>query len=158
MMPQRRFSTMIEQAFLYQRTNCLYHNAPYTPDAFSLYSDHNCPKEMFPLITSNILKHHIDEVWNLKWSNDGQYLATAGRDKSAIIWHIGVSSDLCVDKEWLNPDMHLCSRKFRHKKGSAHWSGSLMGTSTQLDVFPGRRMIPCYSPAQNPPLKYGTRR
>lgn len=92
MMPQRRFAALMEQAFGYQRTNCLYHNTPYAPETFSLYTDHRCSREDFPLLTTNILKEHDDEVWNIKWSHDGQYLASASRDKSAFIWLIGVSS------------------------------------------------------------------
>jgi len=132
MMPQRRFSTMLEQAFLYQRTHCLYHTAPYTPEGFSLYSDHHCPKEMFPLITSNILKHHHDEVWNLKWSNDGQYLATAGMDKSAIIWHIGSET---------SPQERKCSMvrvigEHQYTVGCLSWSpdDSMLLTSTESTI------------------------
>lgn len=90
MMPQRRFTTLIEQAFTHQRTHCLYHNAPYTPETFSLYTDHHCSREAFPYLTTNILSEHIDEVWNIKWSHDGNYLASASKDTSAAIWHIGV--------------------------------------------------------------------
>ncbi|KAH8117166.1 WD40 repeat-like protein [Phellopilus nigrolimitatus] len=89
MMPQRRFTALIEQAFTQQRTNCLYHNAPYTPETFSLYTDHHCSREAFPLLTTNILKNHVDEVWNIKWSHDGQYLASASKDRTACIWRIG---------------------------------------------------------------------
>lgn len=89
-MPERRFATLIEQAFTHQRTQCLYHNAPYAPETFSLYTDHRCSRSAFPLLTTTILEEHKDEVWNIKWSHDGQYLASASRDMSAIIWHIGV--------------------------------------------------------------------
>ena len=45
----------------------------------------------FPWITTAILEVHKDEVWNIQWSHDGAYLASASRDTSAIIWHRGVS-------------------------------------------------------------------
>ena len=45
----------------------------------------------FPWITTTILEGHKDEVWNIQWSHDGAYLASASRDKSAIIWRRGVS-------------------------------------------------------------------
>ena len=45
----------------------------------------------FPRITTTILDAHEDEVWNIKWSHDGAYLASAGKDKSVIIWRRGVS-------------------------------------------------------------------
>ncbi|KAI5121012.1 hypothetical protein M0805_005958 [Coniferiporia weirii] len=93
MIPLRRFKTLIEQALTYERTNCLYHNAPYTPETFSLYADHRCKREAFPLLTTNILKEHADEVWDIKWSHDGQYLASASKDRTAFIWRIGPETE-----------------------------------------------------------------
>ena len=91
MIPQRRFSTLLHQARLYQRQRCVYHNLPMNSSSFSLYSDHRCNKSDFPRITTTILEVHKDEVWNIKWSHDGAYLASASKDKSAIIWRRGVS-------------------------------------------------------------------
>ena len=89
MIPQRRFSALLHQARAYQRQQCIYHNSPlYT---FSLYSDHRCNKSDFPRITTTILEVHSDEVWNIEWSHDGNFLASASKDKSAIIWKRGVS-------------------------------------------------------------------
>jgi len=45
----------------------------------------------FPNTTTTILEVHTDEVWNIEWSHNGEYLASAGKDKSAIIWRVGVS-------------------------------------------------------------------
>lgn len=92
MIPQRRFATLLDQARDYQRSQCLYHNAPMDARTFSLYTDHTCDKEAFPRTTTAILEIHKDEVWNLQWSHSGSYLATASKDKSAIIWRIGVSN------------------------------------------------------------------
>jgi WD40 repeat protein len=44
----------------------------------------------FPRVTTIILQVHTDEVWNIAWSHDGLYLASASGDKSAIIWRTGV--------------------------------------------------------------------
>jgi len=52
--------------------------------------DYQCDKYAFPRITTTILEAHTDEVWNLEWSHDGAYLASASKDKTAIIWRIGV--------------------------------------------------------------------
>lgn len=88
MIPQRRFSTLLNQARAYQRQRCIYHNAPLS--TFSLYADHHCTMADFPTITTTILEVHNDEVWNIEWSHDGAYLASASKDKSAIIWRRGV--------------------------------------------------------------------
>ncbi|KAG5654118.1 hypothetical protein H0H81_007170 [Sphagnurus paluster] len=90
MIPQRRFVTLLDQAHAHQRQQCLYHNSPSDSIAFSLYTDHHCSKSAFPRITTTILEVHTDEVWNMEWSHDGRYLATASKDKTAIIWRCTV--------------------------------------------------------------------
>lgn len=91
MIPQRRFSTLLDQAFLHQQSRCLYHNSSPNSRVFSLYTDHMCDKSVFPTVTTASLEIHTDEVWNLEWSHSGNFLATASKDRSAIIWRIGVS-------------------------------------------------------------------
>jgi WD40 repeat protein len=49
-----------------------------------------CDKGAFPRVTTAILEVHSDEVWGVDWSHDGVYLASASRDKTVIIWRIGV--------------------------------------------------------------------
>lgn len=104
MIPQRRFSTLLNQAQTFQRQQCVYHNSPLDSGEYSLYEDHQCDKEAFPGITTAILEIHADEVWNIEWSHDGQYLASASRDKTAIIWRIGVSDHFCALYETLHSD------------------------------------------------------
>lgn len=91
MIPPRRFSTLLSQARSYQLQRCVYHNSPSSTETFSLYTDHQCDKAAFPRITTLILEGHTDEVWNIEWSHDGNYLASASKDKTAIIWKIEVS-------------------------------------------------------------------
>ncbi|KAI6099927.1 WD40 repeat-like protein [Pisolithus croceorrhizus] len=68
MIPQRRFATLLTQARQYQRERCTYHNAPMNPTSFSLFVIY-CDKEDFP-------------------AHDGLRLASASKDKTAIIWRI----------------------------------------------------------------------
>jgi WD repeat-containing protein 26 len=88
-------AVLISQAQAYQRQQCTYHNAP-PPGALpgapgdSLYVDHECDMAVFPRVTTLILDEHMDEVWNLSWNHAGTHLATAGKDKRAIVWKIGV--------------------------------------------------------------------
>ncbi|KAI0807887.1 WD40 repeat-like protein [Fomes fomentarius] len=88
MIPQRRFATLLEQARAYQQSRCLYHNVSPKDRSYSLYTDHLCDRDAFPRVTTTILQVHTDEVWNLEWSHSGRYLATASKDKSAIIWRV----------------------------------------------------------------------
>ncbi|KAH9950266.1 WD40 repeat-like protein [Amylocystis lapponica] len=96
MIPQRRFATLLDQARVWQQSQCLYHNAPLNSRTFSLYTDHHCDKNAFPQITTAILEGHTDEVWNLEWSHNGHYLASASKDKSAIIWRVEFDRDPAV--------------------------------------------------------------
>jgi WD40 repeat protein len=90
MIPPRRFVTLLDQARLHQISQCIYHNAPVTPQHFSLYADHTCDTDLFPRITTTILQVHTDEVWSLEWSHSGKFLASASKDRSVIIWSVGV--------------------------------------------------------------------
>jgi WD40 repeat protein len=85
MLPLHRLATLLEQAKSYQRGACLYHaNAV----AISLLADCACDPSAFPSITSYILREHTDEIWRLEFSHDGKWLATAGKDKTVIIWNV----------------------------------------------------------------------
>lgn len=90
MIPQRRLATLLDQAAMHQQNRCLYHNTPVNWRTWSLYADHRCDKDGFPRVTTAILDAHSDEVWNLQWSHNGEYLASAGKDQTAIIWRVGV--------------------------------------------------------------------
>ncbi|KAH9848901.1 WD40 repeat-like protein [Lenzites betulinus] len=93
MIPQRRFATLLEQTRTYQQSRCLYHNVPLRNQAYSLYADHVCDRNDFPRVTTAVLSVHEDEVWNLEWSHSGKYLATASKDKTAIIWRVELDKD-----------------------------------------------------------------
>ncbi|KAI8982846.1 WD40 repeat-like protein [Trametes punicea] len=93
MIPQRRFATLLEQARAYQQSRCLYHNVPPRDQSYSLYTDHACDRNAFPRVTTAVLSVHEDEVWNLEWSHSGKYLATASKDKTAIIWRVELDKD-----------------------------------------------------------------
>ncbi|KAI9458264.1 WD40 repeat-like protein [Russula earlei] len=115
MIPPRRFVTLLDQARLHQISHCIYHNAPVTPQHFSLYADHTCDTDLFPRITTTILQVHTDEVWSLEWSHNGKFLASASKDKSVIVWSVGPNS---------NPDIyvHLHLQDHQFPVGCLAWS------------------------------------
>ncbi|KAF9014052.1 WD40 repeat-like protein [Cyathus striatus] len=102
MIPQQRLSILLQQARAFQEEHCVYHNSPSDNlSAFSLYSDHQCSQAYFPRRTAAVLVDHKDEVWNMEWSHGGLLLATASKDKTAIIWHAGASSTSgSASQEW----------------------------------------------------------
>ncbi|KAF5330927.1 hypothetical protein D9619_005384 [Psilocybe cf. subviscida] len=118
MIPQRRFSTLLNQSRTYQRQQCLYHNAPLS--SFSLFADHRCNKSDFPSITTTILEVHTNEVWYIEWSHDGAFLASAGKDKSAIIWRRGSSpGSTASTQDW---SAHFVLRDHTYAVGCLAWS------------------------------------
>lgn len=90
MLPPDRLGALIKQAVEYQKVGCLYHNTLLDKeiDSISILSDHQCSKKMFPCKTRQVLAEHVDEVWFLRFSNNGRYLATGSKDMNVIIWKI----------------------------------------------------------------------
>lgn len=98
LIPEGRLEHLVEQALSVQREACTFHNSL---DTLSLYSDHQCGKSQIPSRTIQILQAHHDEVWFLKFSDNGKYLASASNDKTAIVWEVHESGELSL-KHTLN--------------------------------------------------------
>ncbi|KAJ3286561.1 hypothetical protein HDU79_006404 [Rhizoclosmatium sp. JEL0117] len=84
MLPENRLETLLSQAIEHQKRKCLYHNIP-TQD-ISLLNDHCCSRSSFPGKCRQVLDGHSDEVWFVAFSPNGQYLASASKDCTCIIW------------------------------------------------------------------------
>ncbi|RPB03597.1 WD40 repeat-like protein [Choiromyces venosus 120613-1] len=85
MIPEHRLASLLHQVKQNQLSKCLYHNTASSP---SLYTDHHCDRNQFPLSTVEILTDHKDEVWFVQFSNDGTRLATGSKDHTVIIWDL----------------------------------------------------------------------
>ncbi|KAE8154199.1 WD domain protein [Aspergillus avenaceus] len=83
MIPDNRLAVLLDHVKRNQINQCLYHNTATPP---SLYSDHMCDREDFPLRIGIELSQHSDEVWYCQFSHDGTKLVTAGRDRGVIIY------------------------------------------------------------------------
>ena len=83
MIPEHRLAQLLDQVKQSQINDCLHHNSAIPP---SLYSDHMCDRDNFPLRTMFELDSHSDEVWYLKFSHDGTKLATASKDRTVLIY------------------------------------------------------------------------
>lgn len=85
MIPESRLAVLLNQVKESQISKCLYHN---TADSPSLYSDHMCNRENFPLRTVLELANHAGEAWEVKFSHDGQKLASCGSDGFTLIYDV----------------------------------------------------------------------
>lgn len=83
MIPEHRLATLFSTVQQEQLLQCQYHNTAAQP---SLYTDHECVEDDFPLQTLTELRNHTDEVWFLEYSHDGMLLATAGKDGLVTVY------------------------------------------------------------------------
>lgn len=83
MIPEHRLAVLLDQVKENWISDCLYHNTAASP---SLYIDHECERDEFPLKTVLELRNHSDEVWFLAFSHDGTQLATTSRDATVVIY------------------------------------------------------------------------
>lgn len=83
MIPEHRLATLFDQVKEFHALECQYHNSTSAP---SLYMDHSCTRDGFPLELHCELDQHSDEVWFVAFSNNGKRLATASKDGSVIIY------------------------------------------------------------------------
>ncbi|EST05149.2 WD40 repeat [Kalmanozyma brasiliensis GHG001] len=87
MIPSRRLPQLLEQAQSYQKQQDPFFNSPHGSH-FSLLTDHRSDRSVFPSHVSRTIEDHHDEVWCLEFSHDGTKLATAGADKTILIWSV----------------------------------------------------------------------
>ncbi|KAK4542240.1 hypothetical protein LTR36_006893 [Oleoguttula mirabilis] len=83
MIPAHRLTTLFDAVQDEQIVNCRYHNTIAQP---SLYTDHECSADDFPLHTLTELKNHTDEVYLVEFSHDGSMLVTAGKDGLVCVY------------------------------------------------------------------------
>jgi WD repeat-containing protein 26 len=83
MIPEHRLATLLTQVQQNQILGCRYHNTTTLP---SLYTDHACSADDFPLHTLIDLRTHTDEVWYVDFSPSGSMLATAGKDGLVCVY------------------------------------------------------------------------
>jgi WD repeat-containing protein 26 len=130
MIPEHRLATLLQQIKQAQISNCIYHNTEISP---SLYSDHRCDRNDFPLRVVRELDKHSGEVWHIQFSHDGTRLATCGSDGTAIIYRVSNfevihvladHQDGVCSVSWSPDDTMLvtCSKDSRARLWDAHVS------------------------------------
>lgn len=86
MLPEHRLATLLQQVKEAHISNCIYHSSAASP---SLYQDHVCDRNNFPVTTFVELDGHTGEVWHVVFSHDGSRLASCGSDGYVFIYEVG---------------------------------------------------------------------
>lgn len=86
MLPEHRLAVLLTQVKRSQISNCLYHNTIASP---SLYQDHHCDRNNFPVRSFFEIDKQGGEIWQVVFSHDGSRLASSGSDGSVIIYEVG---------------------------------------------------------------------
>lgn len=92
MLPEHRLAVLLDQVRERQIMNCTFHTSPITP---SLYSDHICDRSLFP---TGVI-HEINmggEVWQIRFSHDGNRLAACGAPTKVAIYEIAEGSSAAI--------------------------------------------------------------
>lgn len=148
MIPEHRLSTLLDQLKQYQISKCLYHNSSTPP---SLFSDHMCDRNQFPLRDVLELTVNAGEVWFLQFSHHGRRLAASGEHSTVVIYDTATfqvrhtltdHTDDVPHLAWSPDDSKLitCSRDHRAKvwdaevgRGFQHCK-AVADSSTSLDA------------------------
>lgn len=85
MIPEHRLAVLLQEVKQNQIANCIYHNTAASP---SLYSDHKCERENFPVKTALELSNHNGDVWQVKFSHDGRSIASCGSDGYTFVYDV----------------------------------------------------------------------
>lgn len=91
LIPEGRLEHLIELALQSQIDKCIYHNS-LNPRP-SLMHDYQVGREELPIGFQQKLLGHQDEVWHVQFSHSGDRLASASKDRSAIIWAVPPNGD-----------------------------------------------------------------
>eukprot|EP01116_Phalansterium_solitarium_P022381 TRINITY_DN7370_c0_g1_i2.p1 TRINITY_DN7370_c0_g1~~TRINITY_DN7370_c0_g1_i2.p1 ORF type:complete len:447 (-),score=136.27 TRINITY_DN7370_c0_g1_i2:125-1465(-) len=86
LLPEHRMQTLLRQSLQWQQQHCPYHNAVGTK--YSLFSDHACTRSEIPSELKLVLEKHSDEVWYVRFSHNGLYLASGSKDYTVVIWDV----------------------------------------------------------------------
>nr|OQO25546.1 hypothetical protein B0A51_06865 [Rachicladosporium sp. CCFEE 5018] len=83
MILEHRLAELFTSVQTQREHDCLYHNTITPP---TLYTDHECSPDDFPLQTLTELRAHSDEVWTLDFNSSGNLLASAGKDGVVMVY------------------------------------------------------------------------
>ncbi|KZV16626.1 WD repeat-containing protein 26-like [Dorcoceras hygrometricum] len=92
--PENRLVHLVEQGIEFQNDMCWLHNTP--SGKMSLLAHEDCGMDQIPNHTVQVLQEHIGEVWFLKFSHNGKYLASSCSECLVIIWEVNVDGQVSL--------------------------------------------------------------
>lgn len=96
MLPEHRLAVLLQQVKQHQISQCLYHWVEKSP---SLYCDHLCDKNQFPLSIVHELDPHVTpscQFWFVKFSNNGTMLAGGTNTNHCYIYDVETWDVICT--------------------------------------------------------------
>ncbi|CAN8251745.1 unnamed protein product [Cochlearia groenlandica] len=97
--PERALEYHLERILFCQRVSYYSRNIP--DSQLSLFSQLHNSYYNLPSKALQTLRDHTDEVWFLKFSHNGKYLASSSKDCSAIIWEINAEKNFLLKHKLL---------------------------------------------------------
>eukprot|EP00371_Babesia_bovis_P001205 XP_001609852.1 WD domain, G-beta repeat containing protein [Babesia bovis T2Bo] len=85
--PSNRLLTLLYQAVELQELYCKNHFSWSRSTVMNLYEDHSCASLRMQTRCIARLHGHLDEVWDIKLSPCGTYVASGSKDGTVILWH-----------------------------------------------------------------------
>ena len=84
--PRNRLQNLIIRALELQGEELRYNNIPIDTISDWIYRDISSIQPLVPETTTQILENHSDQVWDVRFSNQGTMLASTSKDKTLIVW------------------------------------------------------------------------
>lgn len=81
-----RLIELLNQSIYYQVINNKFHNPNAIKEFPSLFKDYNTELKNPPTVCFQTLRDHTDEVWQIKFSNDGRRLVSYASNSTVIMW------------------------------------------------------------------------
>ncbi|XP_073153924.1 WD repeat-containing protein 26 homolog [Henckelia pumila] len=112
MFPENRLVHLVEQGIEFQNEMCLLHNLPIGKT--SLLAHQDCGMDQIPNRTVQVLQEHKGEVWFLKFSHNGKYLASSCSDCLVIIWEVEVEGHVSLKHRLSGHEKPVTYISWRH--------------------------------------------
>jgi len=84
LLPEKRLQNLLHESLQHQKKKCIYHNT--LDESISLLSEHKCERTLLPIQTVAVLEKHSNEVWDVRYSHNGHFLASSSKDGAIVLW------------------------------------------------------------------------